>query len=110
MTRYPSLFFSALTLSLIIGLTSQTWAQDQLTEPNETTEIAETEFLPELELGSLPEPVQHLKNKGLDIVRKFPVGASLNGWVVNYEGNDMIVYTTADGEFLINGVLLDAQG
>src|SRR5690554_3058667 len=94
MTRYPSLFFSALTLSLLLSFTSQAWSQDdQLTEPS-----------------ALPEPIQHLKNKGLDIVRKFPVDASLTGWVVNYEGSDMIVYTTNNGEFLINGVLLDAQG
>lgn len=110
MNRYLSLLFSVLTLSLLVSFTSQAWAQDQLTNPSATSAIAEAEFLPEPELGTLPEPVQHLKNKGLDIVRKFPVGASLNGWVVNYEGSDMIVYTTADGEFLINGVLLDAQG
>ena len=110
MTRYLSLFFSALTLSLLLSFTNQTWAQNQLTEPSETTEIAEAEFLPELDPSALPEPIQHLKNKGLDIVRTFPVGASLTGWVVNYEGSDMVVYTTNDGEFLINGVLLDAQG
>lgn len=58
----------------------------------------------------LPEPIQHLKNQGLDIVREFPVGTSLRGWVVSHQGKDLIVYTTLDGEFLINGVLLDAQG
>lgn len=58
----------------------------------------------------LPEPIQHLQNQGLNIVREFPVGASLKGWVVNFEGRDLVVYTTLDGEFLLNGVLLDAQG
>lgn len=61
-------------------------------------------------LVTLPEPIQHLQNQGLDIVRQFPVGASLLGWVVSFEGRDLVVYTTADGEFLLNGVLLDAQG
>src|SRR5690554_1288513 len=96
MTRYLSLFFSALTFSLFLSFTNQTWAQNQLTEPSETTEIAEAEFLPELDPGAFPEPIQHLKNKGLDIVRKFPVGASLTGWVVNYEGSDMVVYTRSE--------------
>jgi len=106
MFRFLSLLFSALAPSLLVIFTSHAWAQNQLTEPSETSAIAEAEFLPEPELGPLPEPIQHLENKGLDIVRKFPVGASLTGWVVNYEGNDMIVYTTSDNEFLINGVLL----
>ena len=60
--------------------------------------------------NKLPAPIQHLKNKGLDIVREFPVGASISGWVVSLEGSDTLVYTTTDGEFLISGVLLDAQG
>ena len=57
-----------------------------------------------------PEPIQHLENQGLDVVRSFPVGQSLMGWVVSFEGKDMIVYTTLDGDYLINGILLDAQG
>lgn len=90
-----------LTLSLLLGLSSTALAQIQSSEQN--TVVTN---LP----NQLPEPIQHLKNKGLDIVREFHVGASITGWVVSYEGNDTIVYTTTDGEFLINGVLLDAQG
>jgi len=107
MTRYLPLLFSALTLSLLLSFSSTILAQNQLTEPTEAKEAAfSSEAVPNL----LPEPIQHLKNKGLNIVRKFPVGASISGWVVSYEGSDMIVYTTTDGEFLINGILLDAQG
>lgn len=87
MTRLLYTLVPALALSLLLSLANPAWAQDQQ-----------------------PEPIQHLKNKGLDIVRDFPVGTALTGWVVSYQGKDFIVYTTADGEFLINGVLLDAQG
>lgn len=57
-----------------------------------------------------PEPIQHLTNQGLEVVRSFPVGKSLVGWVVRFDDKDMLVYTTADGEYLINGLVLDAQG
>ena len=104
MTRFTYALFPTLVLGLLLSFASfaQTPIQPQLAELSKTSELSES-----LEL---PEPIQHLKNKGLDIVRQFPVGAALTGWVVSYEGSDMIVYTTADGEFLINGVLLDAQG
>ncbi len=95
-----------LVLSLSLGLSSTVVAQIQATEPTFNTITANSTHLP----SQLPEPIQHLENKGLDIVREFPVGASITGWVVSYKGSDTIVYTTADGEFLINGVLLDAQG
>lgn len=99
MTRFTSFILSTLTLGLLLGFSSLTLAQTQPAATNA-----------EAQLGPLPEPIQHLQNKGLDIVREFPVGEALIGWVVNYQGNDMIVYTTTDGEFLLNGVLLDAQG
>ncbi|NLW04794.1 MAG: thiol:disulfide interchange protein DsbG [Pseudomonadaceae bacterium] len=94
-TKSLALIPSLLMLSLLFSFSGSTLAQ---ATPAAT--------LP----SKLPEPIQHLKNKGLDIVREFPVGASISGWVVSLEGNDTIVYTTADGEFLISGVLLDAQG
>ncbi|MDR9466779.1 thiol:disulfide interchange protein DsbG [Marinospirillum sp.] len=57
-----------------------------------------------------PEPIKHLENQGLEIIRSFPVGQSLVGWVVSFEGKDLVVYTTVDGDYLINGIVLDAQG
>ncbi|GLR64035.1 thiol:disulfide interchange protein DsbG [Marinospirillum insulare] len=105
MTRHLFLTLLALTFSLLLSLSSYTLAENTPAQ-NTPSQPAETQ----LELEVLPAPIQHLKNKGLVIVREFPVGAALKGWVVNYQGKDMIVYTTADDEFLINGVLLDAQG
>lgn len=93
MNRFFYSLSPALVLGLLMGFSGNTLAQE--TEPA---------------TAPLPESIQHLKNKGLDIVREFPVGAALTGWVVSYQGSDRIVYSTADGEFLISGVLLDAQG
>ncbi|ODC04570.1 hypothetical protein BFW38_14555 [Terasakiispira papahanaumokuakeensis] len=58
-----------------------------------------------------PEPIQHLINQGLEVIRQFDVNDSLDGWVVsNKNEQEIIVYTTADGENLISGVVMDAQG
>ena len=57
-----------------------------------------------------PEPIRHLENRGLEVIRSFPVGAALVGWVVRFDDQELVVYTTSDGDYLINGVLLDARG
>lgn len=58
----------------------------------------------------LPEAIEHLQNKGLEILSNFKLGTSLEGWLVSFDGREQIIYTTADGDYLINGVVLDAQG
>ncbi|WP_416885335.1 thiol:disulfide interchange protein DsbG [Marinospirillum sp.] len=57
-----------------------------------------------------PEPIRHLALQGLSVHDSFPVGESLIGWIVSTGQQEQLLYTTRDGEFLINGVLLDAQG
>lgn len=58
----------------------------------------------------LPEPIAHLSNQGIEVLESFHVSAMLVGWVISFDGQDMIVYTTADGRHLINGQIMDAQG
>lgn len=58
----------------------------------------------------VPKALEELKKQGITLVSSFPVSAHLNGWVISYGDQDLIVYVTADGEHLINGVLLDAEG
>ncbi|MFK7160195.1 thiol:disulfide interchange protein DsbG [Marinospirillum sp. MEB164] len=57
-----------------------------------------------------PEPIRHLALQGLQVQDSFPVGDSLIGWIVRAGQQEQLLYTTQDGEFLINGVVLDAQG
>lgn len=64
----------------------------------------------EAPVSDLPEPLQHLENQGIQIIRDFPVSELLTGWVISFEGRDLVVYTTADGQHLLNGTLLNAQG
>lgn len=98
----PFLLLASLVAGLVIF--SQP-SQAAATEANPS--LDETQASPSLEL---PEPLEHLQNKGLEILNTFDLGASLKGWLVSYAGKEQLLYTTADGEFLINGVVLDAQG
>lgn len=105
MFSFRFLCSAALGITLLSSFSLQANTQQSASQlPATDQSIVQTEPM------QLPEPIQHLQNQGLNIVREFPVGASLKGWVVNFEGRDLVVYTTLDGEFLLNGVLLDAQG
>ncbi|WP_114416993.1 thiol:disulfide interchange protein DsbG [Marinospirillum perlucidum] len=103
-------FLSILVLLTGLLLASPLWANLS------SEDAAAQEDLPEVSEDAVsqarerPEPIKHLENQGLDIIRDFPVGESLTGWVVRFQDRDLIVYTTADGDYLINGVVLDAQG
>ena len=105
----PRTFSAALLLgSLLLTVTAgASLPAEEAGAPDVGPGIVNESVAPELEY---PEPIKHLENQGLEILRNFPVGQSLVGWVVSFEGKDLVVYTTADGNYLINGVVLDAQG
>ncbi|SFC26807.1 thiol:disulfide interchange protein DsbG [Marinospirillum celere] len=106
-----SIFARILPATLLVGslIFSAQAVASQAPEAiqDSTAGLADEAVTPALEK---PEPIKHLENQGLEVVRNFPVGRSLVGWVVSFDGKDLVVYTTADGEYLINGVILDAQG
>lgn len=98
-----------LAVSLLLGLTFTIPANAQTdTDAAETlaTDVASSRQVPD----ELPETIEHLKNKGLKVHHSFAVGNSLVGWLVSYNGQEQIIYTTSDDEYLINGLVLDAQG
>lgn len=96
-----------LAVSLLLGLTFTIPANAQTdTDEAETPAIASSRQVPE----ELPETIEHLQNKGLKVHHSFAVGNSLVGWLVSYNGQEQIIYTTLDSEYLINGLVLDAQG
>lgn len=94
-------------ISLLVLLSLLLLATPLLAATTAKEEQASTLLTPAMEK---PEAIQHLENQGLDVLRRFPVGDSLVGWVVSFGGQDLVVYTTLDGDYLINGVILDAQG
>lgn len=63
--------------------------------------------------GTLPPALQFAKTSGnLEIYKKFPAVGGLDGWVVEDKssGKNVILYSTADGEGLVAGMLMDKSG
>ena len=56
-----------------------------------------------------PEVIRALVARGIEVKRSFPAVSGLRGWLLN-NGQDFIVFTTADGKTLLSGTLLDARG
>lgn len=51
-----------------------------------------------------------LKKQGISVKREFKVSEQLNGILVEQDSSQMILYSTSDGKYLINGILTDANG
>lgn len=49
-------------------------------------------------------------NKGATVKSTFTVGDNLRGWMLHFAGTDDIYYTSRDGNFLLLGALMDADG
>lgn len=58
-----------------------------------------------------PAVFQGLIEAGATIVKSFPVGDGLTGWVIRHpSGDHMITYTTAGGQYMIAGAVFDKDG
>ncbi len=58
----------------------------------------------------LPEALQRIQGEGAVIVRSFPAPDGLTGWVVRIQGHYVVLYSTASGDYLISGVMVDKDG
>lgn len=54
--------------------------------------------------------LSHMLNQGGEVVDSFAVSEELNGWVIAFDGEQRIVYTTPSGEHLLVGAVLGAGG
>lgn len=57
-----------------------------------------------------PKALKMLEVVGGKIVKSFPVGDGLTGWVVKTPQKDMILYSTATGKYLISGEIFSEEG
>lgn len=51
-----------------------------------------------------------LKKQGISVKREFKVSDSINGFLVEQDSSQMILYSTSDGKYIINGILTNANG
>ncbi|HEV2110634.1 MAG TPA: thiol:disulfide interchange protein DsbG [Gammaproteobacteria bacterium] len=59
---------------------------------------------------ALPEALQRVQGEGAQIVRSFPAPDGLTGWLVKIQGHYLVVYSTASGDYVISGSLVDKNG
>ncbi|WP_163560073.1 thiol:disulfide interchange protein DsbG [Halomonas sp. NO4] len=57
-----------------------------------------------------PAPVQALTEQGLTIHERFEAPGGLTGFAASYQGGEVAIYLTPDGEHAIVGTLVDAEG
>lgn len=57
-----------------------------------------------------PKVLEAPLKAGMKVVTKFQAAGSLQGWVLSQNGQNSVVYTTADGKLLIAGALIDESG
>lgn len=66
---------------------------------------------PAAKVVKAPPAFEGLIEAGASIVKSFPVGDGLTGWVVRHPGGDhMVTYTTAGGQYMIAGAVFDKAG
>jgi thiol:disulfide interchange protein DsbG len=70
-----------------------------------TTFAATTAFA-----DDVPKVLDAPLKAGMKVLNKFPAGGKLQGWVLSQGGQNSVVYTTADGKYLLAGALIDESG
>ncbi|WP_313085401.1 thiol:disulfide interchange protein DsbG [Pseudomonas sp.] len=59
---------------------------------------------------ALPAPIRAVEARGAEIIGRFDAPGGLRGFAARYGGQGVALYLTADGEHVLVGSLLDAQG
>jgi thiol:disulfide interchange protein DsbG len=57
-----------------------------------------------------PGPIEHLKGQGFEITDRFQAPGGLIGYVGRLDGKPLAAYLTPDGEHMVVGPMLDANG
>jgi thiol:disulfide interchange protein DsbG len=66
--------------------------------------------LPTVQAEELPEAIKAVEARGAEVVGRFDAPGGLKGYAARYNGQGMALYLTPDGEHVLIGSLLDANG
>lgn len=111
--------FIAAGFSLILLSTGMGNAQANLGAASAVAENDEQNMAPNtpdaaagvfLQGDAIPHAIARVLDQGMTLLESFPAESGLTGWVLSLEGEHTLVYTTAQGDVLISGALLDASG
>ena len=65
---------------------------------------------PLLHAEDWPAPIKAVEARGAEIIQRFDAPSGLQGYAARYNGQGVALYLTADGEHVLVGSLLNAQG
>ena len=57
-----------------------------------------------------PAPIKAIEARGAEIIQRFDAPSGLQGYAARFNGQGVALYLTADGEHVLVGSLLNAQG
>jgi len=63
-----------------------------------------------LAADTIPAVIQNLEKEGIKIINRFDAPSGMTGYALRHNGNPLIAYVTGDGEHMIVGQMMDAQG
>ena len=66
--------------------------------------------VPLLHAEDWPAPIKAVEARGAEIIQRFDAPSGLQGYAARYNGQGVALYLTADGEHVLVGSLLNAQG
>ncbi len=66
--------------------------------------------VPLLQAEDWPAPIKAIEARGAEIVERFDAPSGLQGYAARYNGQGVALYLTEDGEHVLIGSLLNAQG
>ena len=61
-------------------------------------------------VDNLPPAIQVAVKTGMKVDKSFPAASGLTGWILTQDGAPLVMYSTADGQTLIAGTLMDTKG
>jgi thiol:disulfide interchange protein DsbG len=66
--------------------------------------------VPILHAKEWPAPIKAVEERGAEIIQRFDAPSGLQGYAARYNGQGVALYLTADGQHVLVGSLLNAQG
>lgn len=67
-------------------------------------------LIPLVQAEEWPAPIKALEARGAEIIQRFDAPSGLQGYAARFDGQGVALYLTADGEHVLVGSLLNAQG
>lgn len=103
---------TSLIMGGLIAVSSIAFAGDSATDANTAAENAPSQaaIAAAQDKAAAVPALSGLVKKGASVQRRITVGDDIVGWMIDFAGEKDMYYTSADGNFLLLGALIDSGG